>query len=495
MRAVAEDLDGARAEAVPCAHLCGFRSRAGAAGVQAGWAATPVRERLRVLRRARHTLAGLATEIAAALSPTLARTSAETLVGELLPLLEACKFLEHEAEKLLRPRRLGLSGRPLWLSGVWAEVHREPLGEVLIIGPANVPLFLPGVQVLQALAAGNTVTWKPGAGGGAVAEIVTRTLREAGLPPGALTVTGEGVEAARTALESGPGKVVFTGSAENGRTVLAALARTSTPAVVELSGADAVVVLPSADLHVVARAVAFGLRWNGSAVCMSPRRLFATAATLTALRPLLAAALADVPAVGLEAQTAARLGPMLEAAAASGAVLRGQWQPAAQKPLLVDAARPAMEITRSDFFAPVLSLIEVETMLHVPELHAVCPYALTVAIFCGRGQESKARTMARVLKAGTVLINDIIVPTADPRVPFGGRGASGYGVTRGAEGLLEMTALKTLLLRRGGSLRHLDPAGERDTPLFAGMIAALHGHGRRQRWAAVRQMMSGLKNR
>jgi aldehyde dehydrogenase (NAD+) len=440
-------------------------------------------------------MAACAAEFADAIAPELARTKADTLGSEVFPLLDACKFLEHNAERLLRPRRLGLSGRPLWLAGLWAEIHREPLGHVLVIGPANFPLLIPGVQVLQALAAGNTVTWKPGAGGAAVAKLVARALREAGLPEGALTLTGESVEEAQRALANRPDKVVFTGSSTSGRAVLEELAHTTTPAVAELSGADAIVVMPSAELPVVAKAVAFGLRLNGGAVCMSPRRLFATPATMTALRPLLDAELAKVPPVLLGAKSAARLRTLLAEAVEAGAMVRGELQPEAQKPLLIDAADARMDITRSDLFAPVISLIEAESMLHVPELYAQCSYALAVTIFCGRGREREARAMARVLKAGTVLINDVIAPTVDPRVPFGGRGASGYGVTRGTEGLLEMTAVKTLLVRRRGPMWHLDATREEDVPLFTGMIAAAHGKGFAPRWAAVRQMVKAARSR
>lgn len=463
------------------------------ASVTSHWASTSLSQRLRVVRAARHRMAARAEEFAAAISPHLTRNKADTLVTELLPLLDACKFLEREARHLLAPRKLGRAGRPIWLGGVVAEVHREPLGHVLVIGPANFPLFLPGVQTFQALAAGNTVTWKPGVGGGSVAQLVASSLREAGLPPNTLVVTDESVEAAKHALAAMPDKVIFTGSSRSGQRVLAGLAETSTPAVVELSGADAIVVTPSADLSQVARAVAFGLRLNGGAVCMSPRRLFATPSAMSALRPLLDAALATVPEVALDATTAARLNAMLEEAVGTGAVLRGAFEPAAQRPMIVDRANVRMSIACSDLFAPVISLIEVESMMHVPELYAECPYALTVSIFCGQGYEKKVRVLAKMLKAGTVLINDVIAPTADPRVPFGGRGSSGYGVTRGAEGLLEMTAVKTLLIRRGGSMRHLEATRAEDTQTFVSLIGAIHGSGLATRWAALKQLMGSAR--
>lgn len=450
--------------------------------------------RVHVLRAARHKMAADAERFVAALSGTLPRTGADTLTAELMPLLDACRFLEKNAADVLRPRKLGRRGRPFWLRGVAAEVHREPLGTVLVIGPANFPLFLPGVQALQALAAGNGVVWKPAPGGRAVAELVRRALEAAGLPPDLLRVTDESVEAARAALADSPAKVVFTGSHESGCAVLGELARSATPAVMELSGADAVVVMPGADLSRTAQAVAFGLRLNGGQVCMSPRRLFAERETMRRLLPLLTRELATIPAVSLTERTAALLNELVTEARAQGAKVLGEVHAAAQPALLVTDARPAMRIARTDVFAPVLSLLELPLLSDLAEAYAACPYRLTVSIFCARSEEAQARALGLGLRAGTVLINDLIAPTADPRVPFGGRGASGFGVTRGAEGLLEMTAPKVLLLRRGGMMRHLSPTSERDTPLLASLIRVVHGGSWRERWRAMQQVaMQGRK--
>lgn len=493
MKTAAEELQSARISGASCpvlSGLCGVTSGA----TPTSWASISLSGRLRILRAGRQRMAARAEEFAEAISPRLARTKADTLATEVLPLLAGCKFLEREAGRILAPRRLGMSGRPLWMTGVAAEIHRVALGHVLVIGPSNFPLFIPGSHVLQALAAGNRVTWKPGAGGGAVAQLMAQMLIEAGLPASALTVTDESVDAARQALATGPDKVIFTGSSKTSQSLLAELAETATPAVLELSGADAIVVTPTADLQQVARAVAFGLRLNGGAVCMSPRRLFATPTTMSALRPLLGAELAKIPGVTLDAGTSTRLRAMLEEAAGAGAEVQGLFAPDAQKPLLVDRATAYMTVANSDIFAPVLSLIEAETMLHVPELYAQCPYALTVSIFCERGKEKKARMLGSMLNAGSLLINDIIAPTADPRVPFGGRGASGYGVTRGAEGLLEMTAVKTVMVRRGGVMLHLKPTEDKDAAMFGGLIRVMHGRGLAMRWAALKQIIKALRS-
>ena len=79
-----------------------------------------------------------------------------------------------------------------------------------------------------------------------------------------------GPEASRAGFDY----IVLTGSAETGVEVLRDAAETLTPAAMELSGCDAVFVLPGADSALVAACLAYGLRLNGGATCIAPRRVF-----------------------------------------------------------------------------------------------------------------------------------------------------------------------------------------------------------------------------
>ena len=109
--------------------------------------------------------------------------------------------------------------------------------------------------------------------------------------------------------------------------------------------------------------------------------------------------------------------------------------------------------------------------------------------------EAAAQLLAGRVQAGAVVINDLIVPTADPRLPFGGRGRSGFGVTRGAEGLLEMTAPKVITVRRGKSLPHLDPPHAADAELFHAYIQTVHAGAWRNRLAGVKKLFHSIKQR
>ncbi|AXC12954.1 putative aldehyde dehydrogenase (NAD+) [Acidisarcina polymorpha] len=469
---------------------------------QQAWAGVPLQDRLRILRGFRHALAESADDIAATipnhLPGSLQRTHADTLVSEVLPLAEACRFLEREATSILAPYSPGSDNRPFWLRGVSTEIRREPIGIVLIIGPGNYPLFLPGVQALQGLAAGNAVLWKPAHGGGTAAKACRLLLIASGIDPSLLQVLEEAPTAATAAIRSGVDKVFLTGSAATGTTVLHELAETLTPSVMELSGCDAVFVLDGADLGRTAEALAFGMRLNGSATCMAPRRVFATTAVAERLGGLLEDALSALDPVHVPEKTSDLLQELMFDAENKGAhfrlngfnrAIRAQAGGTLLHPTLVTQATADMDLCRTDLFAPVLSIIEVSNEDEAIEADSRCPYALTAAVF---GRPHEAQRLASRIPAGSVLINDIIVSTADPRAPFGGRKRSGFGATRGREGLLEMTTFKTIQTQIAKDRRAYAPPTPHHSQFIAGYIRAAHGGSWRSRMQGAREFLRAM---
>jgi aldehyde dehydrogenase (NAD+) len=452
-----------------------------------------LRDRLAVLRRARHRIAASAVEIAQSVPcerpGALHRSVADTLVSEVLPLVEACRFLEREATWILAGQRLSEHARPWWARRITAETRREPLGIVLIIAPANYPLFLPGVQALQALAAGNAVLWKPAAGGLAAAEALRDVLVGCGLDPALLQLLDESAQAAADAIAAGVDKVFLTGSAATGTAVLSQLAAHRTPAVMELSGCDAVFVLPGAAQDRTVAALAFGLRLNGSATCMAPRRLFLVGEH-PGLLPALLDLLQSLPPVALPPATQTRLADLLDEAARLGGEVLMDGSIQELRYAVIRKATPEMCVAQSDIFAPVLCIFDVPDADAAIVAHSPCPFALTAAIF---GPEPAARALASQVGVGTVLINDLIVATADPRLSFGGRKSSGFGLTRGREGLLEMTALKTVVVQRSRDLRAYRPTTPDHVPFFAAYLQAVHGGSWSARWNGLRRLFRAAR--
>jgi delta 1-pyrroline-5-carboxylate dehydrogenase len=161
-------------------------------------------------------------------------------------------------------------------------------------------------------------------------------------------------------------------------------------------------------------------------------------------------------------------------------------------PILVASATPELALLQADIFAPVLAIVPVRDCEQALRFDNMCPYALGASVF---GPEESARRLATRVRAGAVTINDLIVPTADPRLPFGGRAQSGYGATRGAEGLLELTCLKTISLRRGRLRPHYQPTTALDQTVFLPYLRAVHGRGWVGRGKACVSLCAALARR
>lgn len=462
---------------------------AAAREAQRAWAATPMGVRLAAVRRLRRLIAANAVQLGKAVQSSRSNPLAEALAGEVLPLADACRFLERDAARLLRPRRLGFSRRPLWLAGVASEVRREPHGTVLIVGPSNYPLLLMAVQTIQALVAGNSVLLKPGRDAGLAARVFTALCQQAGFSPPLVQVLSESPEAAWEAIEAGVDKVVLTGSASTGVDVLSVLAPRLIPATLELSGSDAAFVQSDADLDLVARALCFGVTWNGGATCIAPRRAFVPDQLIGPLEARLLCVLAKLPTDARHWTLGESTQALVSDALSRGARRLFPRHAGEHGPTILADAAVTMPLLREDVLGPVLSLVPVSSESAALKAAEQSPYALGATVF---GEERHARKLAGRIRAGVVVINDVIVPTADPRLPFGGRGLSGFGVTRGAEGLLEMTVTKVIAVRRGRSHWHLVEPRLTDQQLVRCYIEAVHGAVWTERCGAGLRLLRNL---
>lgn len=482
------------------------RAMTAAGAAQSRWSRTPLARRLTLIRELRRLIAEHAPQLAEASASARQRPALESLTAEVLPLAEACRFLEREAGRVLAVRRPGKRGRPLWLAGVRSEIHREPLGVILIIGPGNYPLLLPGVQLVQALAAGNAVLLKPGIGGTPAAQALVELVVRAGFVPHLVALLPESSEAARCAISARPDKVLFTGSAATGEIILEQLAPQLIPATMELSGCDAAIVRCDADLDLVVRALGFGLRLNAGATCMSPKRVLVHRGIATELEGRLAQNLCrrrgneyrpSIHSPGLRRSAATeRLRPVLDDALARGAhLIAGEINADGSVilPIVLGGVSPSSRLVREDTFAPVLALVTVADDEEAVFRANDCPFALTASIFSR--DESAARFLADRINTGAVTINDLIIPTADARLPFGGRGRSGFGVTRGAEGLLELTAPKVVTVSHGKFRPAFDSPRPGDEALFNAYFRLTHGRGLQSRWAALVSLIRSISRR
>lgn len=450
---------------------------------QSAWGVRAVRERIRHVSEFRRLLVRAADELTEAIGRDVGKSAEEALAGDVLPLADACLFLERQAARLLRPQSVSTSVRPLWLWGQSDVVHRRPRGVVGIIGTWNYPLLLNGVQLMQALTAGNAVVWKPSELAAHSAAVVTRLLREAGFPQDLIHVMPATRDGGAALAEADVDHVVFTGSSTTGRVLAANLGRRLVSSTLELSGCDAMFVLDDADPALAARAAWFGATLNRGQTCLAVRRALVSRKVygpfLEALRPLAEAARPMKLALPSQVEQAVRL---VEDAIQSGAKLLGSdpVKPTASedecRPTAVLEARPEMALCREASFAPLLAVMPFDDLEEALNLEKPCPYALGASVFTRT--PLRAERLAEWLRAGAVTVNDVVVPTAHPATPFGGRGESGWGVTQGSEGLLEMTLTQVVSVRTGTQRPHYDMVinpKDAQGELLRALLQATHG--------------------
>jgi len=420
------------------------------------WTDTPICERLRFVRELRYLLVESRDELTSIACAEVDRIPYEMIATDVLPTAAACRFLETDATRILAPRRI--SGRPLWLIGCRDVVHRRPRGIVGILGTWNYPIFLNAVPILHALVAGNAVIWKPSERTPKMATLLHELFLRAGFPPELFVLLPATRDGGETLLEADIDFLHFTGSEPVGRKIATRLGERLIPSALELSGCDAIIVLPDADVQLAARAAWFGATLNKGRTCMAVRRAIVA-------RPLFEAftnALRALPANGISILV---------------------------EPAVGDSSR------RDATFEPNLAVMAYDTLDGAVQIHAESPFRLTASIFTS--DANAANELAAKLRVGTVTINDVIAPTAHPATPFGGRSAAGWGVTQGVEGLMEMTVPQVVTTRKGKFRPHIDAAISGNpavSDVTTGILRMTHARRWRERWSGMWQMLRGMKN-
>ncbi|MBL8822660.1 MAG: aldehyde dehydrogenase family protein [Planctomycetia bacterium] len=430
---------------------------------QERWAARPVSERLQYIRKLRHALPGMQTAFAEALQADIHKPLGETIAAELLPVAGACRFLEKRAHGILKPRSVSWRDVPVWLMGEKDIVMRRPRGLVGIIGTWNYPLYLNGAQIVHALAAGNGVIWKPSEIAPRTAQVMTDWFRQCDISDDLVHVLPAEREWGPAVAEADIDYVVFTGHDTTGRRLATRLGERLIPSTLELSGHDACLVLPDANLDLTSRGIYFGVTVNAGQTCVAARRIFVPKNLLgdieqkllklheknASSRPL---AMSSQPTLikRLVEQAQSRGGKVLIPA-------QGNLEDAVQSLVILSQVRPDMEICKEALFAPVAMLIPYQDVNDAIQGIRQSDYGLAMSIFTQDRQQ--ARTIAAQLPCGLVTVNDIVAAVGHPATPFGGVGRSGWGVTHGPEGLLEMTVPQVFSYRTNSWRPHFDPMG------------------------------------
>ncbi|MFF3989860.1 aldehyde dehydrogenase family protein [Streptomyces sp. NPDC001601] len=411
----------------------------------AEWAALAPFARRAIFLRAADLLDARGEEVAALMAEEAGGTRPWAYFNVAL----GANILREAAAAVTAPRGEVLSAQE---QGALGLAVREPLGVVAAFAPWNAPVIL-GVRAVAApLAAGNTVVVKPSEDAPiACGLLVADVLREAGLPDGVLNVVTNAREDAPEIAEvlvADPRvrAVNFTGSTGVGRIVGALAARHLKPAVLELGGKNAVIVLADADVEYAVDAAAFGVFMNSGQICMSGDRVLVHESLAEEFSRRFTAKVAALRAgdpgdpgtvVGplVSARSAQRVAGLVADAVAKGArVLAGGGEPeGAVHPATVLTDVPeAADLYHAEVFGPVCVLESFPDDDTAVALANATEQGLTCGVITENATHGLA--VARRVRTGIVHINDQSVAD-EPQAPFGGVRASGYGRFGGRWGI------------------------------------------------------------
>lgn len=422
------------------------------AQAQQTWATTTFAERARHLHAIADTLLRNKENYALLMTLEMGKLRREAL-AEVEKSALVCRFYADAAAQQLAPEVIASDASHSY-------VRFEPLGVLLGVMPWNYPFWQVFRYVAPALMAGNACLLKHASNVPQCALAVERVCRDAGLPDKlfrTLLVESRDVEAVLASPHVQA--VTLTGSEAAGRQVAALAGLNLKKSVLELGGSDPFIVLADADLDwTVAQAVVARFT-NAGQSCISAKRFIVVPqiadefvarlqveiAKLQCGDPVLdQASLAPLARVDLRDELhqqvldsiAAGAKPLLGCEPLPG---DGAFYPAS----LLDHVAPGMRAYDEEIFGPVALVLRASDESDAIRIANDTRFGLGSSIW-SRDIE-RAQQLAAQIQTGNTYINSQV--KSDPRLPFGGTKASGYGRELSAYGIREFVNIKTVWIR------------------------------------------------
>lgn len=448
----------------------------------AWWADLGFAGRAERLRRWKGVLTRRSAQLAELVHAETGKPHGDAML-EIVLAIDHAAWVARNASKVLGRKRRSPG---LLMANHAATVEFQPLGVVGVIGPWNYPVFTPMGSILYALAAGNTVVFKPSEYTPGVGAWLAETLADV-VPehPVLQVVTGYG-ETGAALCRSGVGKIAFTGSAATGRKIMAACAETLTPVLIEAGGKDALLVDQDADVAAAADAAVWGGMSNAGQTCVGVERVYVHekiydefVAKVVDIAGTVRAGDdpdADIGPITMPAQLSIIRRHIADALSRGGRALLGGEDAVGERfvqpTVLVDVPEDSTAV-REETFGPTLTIARVRDMDEAVGKANATDYGLGATVFAkARGMELASR-----LRSGMTAVNSVISFAGIPSLPFGGTGDSGFGRIHGPEGLKEFARPKAIARQRFRAplnLTTFSRTAKTDATL-AKLITLLHG--------------------
>lgn len=422
------------------------------------WAALTGAERGRILNRAAALLRERNDELARLEVADTGKPIAEASTVDVLSGADAIEYFAGAAATL--------TGEHVTLGNNFAYVRREPLGVCAGIGAWNYPIQIACWKSAPALAAGNTMVFKPAELTPLTALELAAIYTEAGVPPGVFNVVQGDARTGR-ALVAHPdvAKVSLTGEVGTGKAVMAAAADTLKAVTLELGGKSPLVVFDDADVDNAVSGALMGNFYTQGEVCSNGTRVFVQAGIHDEFVAKLVERTAkmvvgdptdpdtDVGAL-ISADHLLKVTGYIDAGTQAGATVAvggtrrtdgaladGNFV----EPTVFTGCTDDMAIVTDEIFGPVMAVLRFETEDEVIARANDTPYGLSAGVFTRN--LSRGHRMAAALQAGMVWINNYNLTPIE--MPFGGVKQSGIGRENSMAAFEHYTQRKAVYVETG----------------------------------------------
>lgn len=390
------------------------------------------------------------------------RATEESLMLELFTSVDGIRHTVKKLPRWMRPQRRSVS--VLFATGK-NRVIPQPKGVVGIVAPWNYPLFLTVSPLTSALAAGNRVMIKMASASQTLCRLLHEKL-SAVLPEDVVAIL-PGVRASDFSTLPYD-HLVFTGSADAGRTVMRSAAENLTPVTLELGGKSPTILCDDFDVDEAASRILYAKFVNAGQTCLAPDYLFlpegSTEKFVAAARRILPERYPRPKESSytsiIDEKSYRRLRATLADAEARGATLvplvpGADFDDELRKipPHLVLGVSDEMTIMREEIFGP---LLPVKTYRDLDEvIRYVNSKDRPLGFYVFTNDRAREEKLLYSTISGGVTINNCMLHVAQHDLPFGGVGASGIGHYHGFEGFLELSKLRPVFTSPRFSMLHL----------------------------------------
>lgn len=362
-----------------------------------------------------------------------------------------CRYYATHAEEFLGDYAIATDAQSSFL-------RYQPLGIILAVMPWNFPFWQVFRFAAPALMVGNVGLLKHASNVPQCALAIQEIIERSGFPKGVFqTLLVEGAQVLPLLEDPRIKGATLTGSEAAGAALASAAGKHLKKTVLELGGSDPLIVLPSADLEAAVNAAVMARLISNGQSCIAAKRFILVGAIA---QPFLEKFVAKFQAlqVGDPILETTDVGPLatpeivkdlatqvkkcldMGAKALVGGELDpnqiGNFYP----PTILTDLPPGCPAYHEEFFGPVALVFPVADLDQAIKLANSTSFGLGASAWTNNPEEQER--LVQELEAGSVFINSIV--KSDPRLPFGGIKASGYGRELSYHGLLEFANIKTV---------------------------------------------------